>query len=184
LTERVPRVLLGALVLLFAFAYALLGIVRHRHFGSSAYDLGIFDQAVWHLSRFEAPASTISGFSNILGDHFYPIIALFAPLYWIAPRPETLIVATADHAHASQAIFPASEKGHSPGIYSTLTTREGAVLTINYGTNYIGDKQSHSGTQVRVAAQGPGAEGVVGLIDHTDVFRVIVRALHRGLPAK
>lgn len=78
-----------------AVAYAAYGVLRHWRFGSSGFDLGIFDQAVWHLSRFEAPASTISGFSNILGDHFYPIIALFAPLYWIAPAPETLIVAQA-----------------------------------------------------------------------------------------
>jgi uncharacterized membrane protein len=85
----------AALVVCFAAAYALFGLFRHWHFGSSAYDLGIFDQAVWHLSRFEAPASTISGFSNILGDHFYPVIALFAPLYWIVPAPETLIVAQA-----------------------------------------------------------------------------------------
>jgi uncharacterized membrane protein len=85
----------AALVACFALAYALFGLFRHWHFGSSAYDLGIFDQAVWHLSRFETPASTISGFSNILGDHFYPVIALFAPLYWIAPAPETLIVAQA-----------------------------------------------------------------------------------------
>lgn len=48
------------LVAIFALAYSLYGVVRHRHFGSSAYDLGIFDQAVWHLSRFEAPASTIN----------------------------------------------------------------------------------------------------------------------------
>ncbi len=47
------------------------------------------------MSRFEAPASTVSGYANILGDHFYPILALFAPLYWIAPAPETLIVAQA-----------------------------------------------------------------------------------------
>ncbi|MBZ5558207.1 MAG: DUF2079 domain-containing protein [Acidobacteriia bacterium] len=85
----------AALVTGFALAYALFGLFRHWHFGSSAYDLGIFDQAVWHLSRLETPASTISGFSNILGDHFYPVIALFAPLYWIAPAPETLIVAQA-----------------------------------------------------------------------------------------
>src|ERR1700683_4431825 len=71
-----------------------LGLFRHWHFGSG-YDLAIFDQAVWHLSRFEAAASTISGHSNILGDHFSPVLAFFAPLYWIAPAPETLIVAQA-----------------------------------------------------------------------------------------
>lgn len=81
-------------VAVFAGLYSALGLFRHWHFGSG-YDLAIFDQAVWHMSRFEAPASTISGYTNILGDHFYPILAFFAPLYWIAPSPETLIVAQA-----------------------------------------------------------------------------------------
>jgi uncharacterized membrane protein len=81
-------------VALFAVVYGVLGLVRHWHFGTG-YDLAIFDQAVWHMSRFEAPASTVSGYANILGDHFYPILALFAPLYWIAPAPEALIVAQA-----------------------------------------------------------------------------------------
>ena len=83
------------MVVAFGAGYALYGLFRHWHFGSSAYDMGIFDQVVWHLSRFEAPASSVRGFSNFLGDHFFPVIALFAPLYWIAPRPESLIVAQA-----------------------------------------------------------------------------------------
>lgn len=91
---RRERIALPAMVGFFGLGYALYGIFRHWRFGTN-YDLAIFDQAVWHLSRFEAPASTVSGFSNVLGDHFYPIIALFAPLYWIAPRPETLIAAQA-----------------------------------------------------------------------------------------
>src|SRR5215212_2410264 len=83
------------LVALFAAAYTLYGIFRHRHFASSAYDLGIYDQAVWHLSRFETPASSIRGYSHMFGDHFNPVMALFAPLYWIVSSPETLIVAQA-----------------------------------------------------------------------------------------
>jgi uncharacterized membrane protein len=83
------------LVALFATAYSLYGIFRHRHFASSAFDLGIYDQAVWHLSRFETPASSIRGYSHMLGDHFNPVMALFAPLYWLVPSPETLIVAQA-----------------------------------------------------------------------------------------
>ena len=98
LTDRIrrgPDTGIWLLAAALGVAYSLYGIFRHRRFGSSGFDLGIFDQAVWHLSRFEAPASTISGFSNILGDHFYPVIALFTPLYWLAPSPETLIVAQA-----------------------------------------------------------------------------------------
>ena len=88
-------VAIGVTAALFGVGYALYGLFRHWHFGSSAFDLGIFDQAVWHLSRLELPASTIKGVSNLFGDHFHPVIALFAPLYWIASGPETLIAAQA-----------------------------------------------------------------------------------------
>jgi len=47
--------------------------------------LAIYDQAIWHLSRFERPASSIRGLPSVFGDHFHPIIALFAPLFWVAP---------------------------------------------------------------------------------------------------
>ena len=90
-SREAPRV--AILVGVFACGYALIGVFRHWHFGSSAFDLGIFDQVIWHLSRLEAPASSIRGVSNIFGDHFHPIIVAFVPLYWIAPAPETLIVA-------------------------------------------------------------------------------------------
>lgn len=85
----------AAIALLLALQYGLYGLFRHWRFGSSAYDLGIFDQAIWHLSRLEAPASTISGFQNILGDHFSPILVALAPAYWIWRGPESLIVAQA-----------------------------------------------------------------------------------------
>lgn len=90
---RSERSALGVIVAFFGVAYGLYGLFRHWNFGSSAFDLGIFDQVVWHLSRFEPPGSSIRGFSNFLGDHFFPVIALFAPLYWIRPGAETLIVA-------------------------------------------------------------------------------------------
>jgi uncharacterized membrane protein len=78
----------------FAAGYMLLSLFKHWHFGSS-FDLAIFDQAIWHLSRFEVPASSLRGFPNLFGDHFHPIIVLLAPLYRIAPAPDTLIVAQA-----------------------------------------------------------------------------------------
>ena len=51
----------------------MIGLVRHCHFGSNAYDLGIADQMVWHLSRFESPASTIHGLSNMFSDLGYAV---------------------------------------------------------------------------------------------------------------
>src|SRR5689334_5044375 len=86
---------LALLAALFAVAYFLVSLFKHWHFDSSAYDLGIFDQAVWHLSRFERPESSIAGHRNIFGDHFHPIIVLLAPLYWLASTPVTLLAAQA-----------------------------------------------------------------------------------------
>jgi uncharacterized membrane protein len=92
--ERSVPVALWVVVSGFAAAYAIIAIVRHWHFDSS-YDLAIYDQAVWHLSRFEPPASSIRGMTNLFGDHFHPVIVLFAPLFWIAPQAETLLAAQA-----------------------------------------------------------------------------------------
>ena len=81
--------------IVFAALYAVVGLVRHAHFASNAYDLGLFDQMVWHLGRFEAPASSIHGLSNMFGDHFSPIHVLYVPLSWLWPSAGSLIVTQA-----------------------------------------------------------------------------------------
>jgi uncharacterized membrane protein len=124
--DRSERRVLIVIVAFFGVAYALYGLFRHRHFGSSAFDLGIFDQVVWHLSRFEPPASSIRGFTNFLGDHFFPVIALFAPLYWLRPGPETLIVAQA-------ALFAASIVPVFLFIRTRLPASPAFGMTIAYG---------------------------------------------------
>lgn len=86
------RFAVAGLVCLFAGVYSVEGLVRHWHFGSS-YDLAIFDQAVWHVSRLEYPTSSIRGYASIFGDHFHPVLLLFAPLYWLSSTAETLLVA-------------------------------------------------------------------------------------------
>jgi uncharacterized membrane protein len=92
------RKFLWLLVLIVAVIYSSLSILRHRHFTSSAYDLGIFDQAIWQYSRFHAPDTSIRSnllTENLLGDHFHPILILLAPLYWFTDSVEALLVAQA-----------------------------------------------------------------------------------------
>jgi uncharacterized membrane protein len=90
------RWLLTVLVFANTLLYSALSILRHRHF-ESGWDLAIFDQAVWLYSRFQAPEVTVrfNQAVNILGDHFHPIIALLAPLFWIADTVESLLVGQA-----------------------------------------------------------------------------------------
>lgn len=85
------------LALLMAAAVVLYlshSLLRFRNFEARGYDLGIFDQAVRAYSRFQAPVSPIKGEGfHLLGDHFHPIIAALAPLYWIWDDPRVLNIA-------------------------------------------------------------------------------------------
>lgn len=81
------------LMFLMTCMYSVFSVLKHMHFGSNAWDFGNFDQMVWHYSRWEAPGCTQLGLANCLGDHFSPILALCAPLFWIYPHAEILLVA-------------------------------------------------------------------------------------------
>ncbi|WP_009632874.1 DUF2079 domain-containing protein [Synechocystis sp. PCC 7509] len=71
---------------LILFIYSAL---RHILFQSTAFDLGIFDQAVYLISQGKTPISTFMGF-HIIGDHagfiFYPLALLYKiypSVYWL-----------------------------------------------------------------------------------------------------
>ena len=74
-----------------AFALILFGCSASRHilFQSTAFDLGIFDQAIYLISQGTPPISSLMGF-HILGDHaafiFYPLALLYLiypSVYWL-----------------------------------------------------------------------------------------------------
>jgi len=90
--------------------------------------------------------------------------------------PDTLVLVTGDHAHTSQIVEVGSKNA---GFSSILTTDEGQPMQVTYGTGDTPGGQGHTGSQIRVAGQGPGAANVVGLIDQTDLFRIMDRALIR-----
>lgn len=80
--NKKPLYLLAAFSLFFLLVYTAFSWHKHENF-ATGYDLAIFDQAVWHLSRFEIPASSVRNVPVIFADHFDPVIALAAPIYWL-----------------------------------------------------------------------------------------------------
>jgi uncharacterized membrane protein len=77
---------------LFAL-YTFDAVNRYLHFGNGAYDLGLFVQNIRGWASFTGPISEIKGPDfNLLGDHFSPILAALAPLWWIWPSPVMLLV--------------------------------------------------------------------------------------------
>jgi alkaline phosphatase len=85
----------------------------------------------------------------------------------------TLVIVTADHAHTSQIVGNGTR---APGLSAALNTREGGVMTVTYGTEEEGS-QAHTGTQLRIAAYGPDAINVSGLLDQTDLHYIVRDAL-------
>ena len=70
----------GLLTGIVAAVLFIFSSVRHGLFQSNAWDLGIFDQAVYLISQGEIPICSFLGF-HILGDHaaliFYPLALLY-----------------------------------------------------------------------------------------------------------
>jgi len=76
--------------------YLIHSLIDHERYLSTGYDLGIFDQAVRAYAHFQAPLVPLKAADyNIFGDHFHPIIAVLAPLYWIWDNPMMLLIAQA-----------------------------------------------------------------------------------------
>ena len=90
----------------------------------------------------------------------------------------TLVIVTADHAHSCQIVYPNAK---APGLTQAVMTADGVPMTVSYGNSETAD-QGHTGTQLRVAAYGPGAANVAGLTDQTDLFFTMRNAL--GLKQK
>lgn len=75
----------------FAILYSMLSVLRHMHFQSGAFDLGIFDQSWWQYAHFLSPYNTVKE-KFILGDHFNLIMPFLVPLYWIWSDVKTLLI--------------------------------------------------------------------------------------------
>lgn len=106
-----------AVAAVYGLALAALGIVRHNNYWSGAFDLGIFDQAVWLLARGQAHVTIID--KHILADHMSPILLVFAPIYMVFAHPGVLLAAQAVALAAT--IFPMRRLGMLYGLDSRLT---------------------------------------------------------------
>jgi uncharacterized membrane protein len=81
----------------FASVFGTASVLRHRTFGSGRFDLGNMTQAVWSTAHGNFLSVTDVHGEQIsrLGSHFDPILAALAPLWWVWPSPELLLVVQA-----------------------------------------------------------------------------------------
>lgn len=79
---------------LFILAGILISLNRFWQYEIFYYNFGVFDQAIWHVSRFQPPIieHLLVGGRLSLADHFDLSILLLAPIFWITQRSEALLV--------------------------------------------------------------------------------------------
>lgn len=80
-------IMIGAYVIRFAS----LSVNVFDGYGDPPFDMALFDQGIWLLSRFHAPFVTVMG-RDLFGDHTCFIVLLVVPLYWIWPHAQLLLV--------------------------------------------------------------------------------------------
>jgi uncharacterized membrane protein len=80
----------GFVMMWYFLHFAHLTTDIHRGYGDSAFDIGLYDQGVWLLSRFHAPYVTLMG-RNLFGDHTQFSLVALVPLYWIHAGADTLL---------------------------------------------------------------------------------------------
>jgi uncharacterized membrane protein len=96
------RWVLGSFMAAWTLTFTMLTWQRQDGFGTFGFDLGIWDQAIWLLSRFKDPFITVRGL-NLFGFHLSPILFPLVPFYWLGAGPHFLLVVQAV-AQASGAI--------------------------------------------------------------------------------
>ncbi len=80
-------------IVVFAVVFGSLGVQNHRNFGTWAYDMAIYDQGFWQVSRGGSWMS-VRGM-DFWGHHVNLVAILFAPFYWLGAGPSFLYVAQA-----------------------------------------------------------------------------------------
>jgi uncharacterized membrane protein len=100
--KRIPflpstRVLLAAGIAAYAAGFAALSALRHDAFVTGRFDLGNMVQTVWSTAHGHFLRMTDLHGDQIsrLAAHVDPILVLYAPLWWIWPSPQLLLVTQA-----------------------------------------------------------------------------------------
>ena len=81
----------------YALGFGTLAALEHRAFETGRFDLGNMVQAVWSTAHGHPLEITDLGGNQInrLGAHVDPLLAGFAPLWWVWPSPTMLLVVQA-----------------------------------------------------------------------------------------
>lgn len=151
-----------AIIAVYGIVFCLISLVNHYNFRTYAFDLGLFNNALYDFAHFRNNDYSLikERFSNPLADHFSLITHLVSPLYWVFGSYTMLIVQIAAILFGAQGVYiyfkTRSEKDFLPelamihflsiwGIYSALAfdyhDNVIAAMLIPWFFHYIDNKK-------------------------------------------
>jgi uncharacterized membrane protein len=119
---------LAVLVAFYVFRFGTTTVRSLQAFQQDAYDLSLYDQGIWLMSRFHAPFVTVMG-TNMFAAHTVFVFVFLVPLFWVYPHTAALLVVQA-MAVASGAI-PVYLLGRRLLNSAPLATMLGAAYLLN-----------------------------------------------------
>ena len=84
-----PVTALVVMILGYIAVFGTLTYQQQSNYGTYGFDMGIYDQGIWLVSRFKNPFVTIRGL-DYFGHHVNIITLLFVPAYWLGAGPHFL----------------------------------------------------------------------------------------------
>lgn len=120
--ERRLRHIAGLAIGLWTALYLWRTLVGHLSLNTNAYDLSVFDYALWSLTRGERGVVPFIGHS-IFSHHFMPILAVLAPVYALFQSSAALVVLQILVVAASALTYVAFQRrlGVNPRLTVLLT---------------------------------------------------------------
>ena len=118
-------------MVLYVVVFGWLTWQQQRNYSTFGFDMGIHDQGIWLLSRFEEPYVTVVG-RNYLGHHLNLVAFAYVPFYWLGAGPtflyltETIVLAvgqspcTCSHATSSAAAGREPRSARSYLLFPTI----------------------------------------------------------------
>src|SRR6478735_7580207 len=82
-TEKHQRGILIGILTFFGLCFCTLSLGNHYVFRTYAFDLGLFNNAIYDYAHFRWNDNTVKLYQNILSDHFTLLHIPFSLFYWV-----------------------------------------------------------------------------------------------------
>lgn len=139
--------------------------------------LMVEESAIDRMAHHNNAALTLKGVLEL--DRAVQVALAFAER-----SPDTLIIVTADHECGGLAVAGSLDQPYpyepGGGLLDTLLAGEDGPFPVadsDYGFVVGWATTGHTSAPVPVTAMGPGAQGVQGFIENTDLFQIMVDAM-------